>query len=120
MLGSAVMTNEETIKMAVKKKLPVQPIVFSKFYFINKEKHFFEPGMYRIFTFYLIYFELYLMSFISGRVIISVMPILETDGLMANDLVKFSDEISTKIRAEYDCISKLTELRDYQTPNMCL
>lgn len=40
------MTNEETIKMAFKKKLPVQPIVFSNCYFINKKKHMFEPGVY--------------------------------------------------------------------------
>lgn len=42
------MTNEETIKMALQKKLPVQPIVFSNCYFINKEKHMFEPGAYII------------------------------------------------------------------------
>lgn len=39
------MTNEETIAMALKKKLPIQPIVFSNCYFINKEKSLFEPGM---------------------------------------------------------------------------
>lgn len=39
------MTIKETIKMAVKKKLPVQPIVFSECYFINKAKHLFEPGV---------------------------------------------------------------------------
>lgn len=44
------------------------------------------------------------------------MPIIETDDLLSNDVVKLSDEISTKIRAEYDNISKLTELSDYQTP----
>lgn len=44
------------------------------------------------------------------------MPIIETDDLLSNDIVKFSEEISTKIRAEYDNISKITELSDYQTP----
>ncbi|XP_027842579.2 uncharacterized protein LOC114123711 [Aphis gossypii] len=63
-LSPSTMTNEETIKMALQKKLPVQPIVFSNCYFINKEKHMFEPG----------------------RVIISVMPIIETDGLLPNDI----------------------------------
>jgi len=38
------MSNEETIEMALKKKLPVQPIVFSNCYFISKEKRLFEPG----------------------------------------------------------------------------
>ncbi|VVC24302.1 Hypothetical protein CINCED_3A003734 [Cinara cedri] len=93
-LPSTKMSNEETIKMALKKKLPIQPIVYSKCYFINKEKHLFEPG----------------------RTIISVMPIIETDGLLESDVSEFSNEISTRIRAEYDCISKITELRDYQTP----
>ncbi|XP_060865943.1 uncharacterized protein LOC132941789 [Metopolophium dirhodum] len=95
LLASTIMTNEETIKMALKKKLPVQPIVFSNNYFINKEKHMFEPG----------------------RVIISVMPIIETDGLLANDIPNFSDEVNSKIRAEYDSISKITQLGDYQTPS---
>ncbi|XP_026811787.1 uncharacterized protein LOC113552941 [Rhopalosiphum maidis] len=94
-LSSSTMTNEETIKMAFKKKLPVQPIVFSNCYFINKKKHMFEPG----------------------RVIISVMPIIETDGLLANDIPNFSDEVCSKIRAEYDSISKITQLGDYQTPS---
>ncbi|XP_025204428.1 uncharacterized protein LOC112601175 [Melanaphis sacchari] len=94
-LSSTKMTNEETIKMALKKKLPVQPIVFSNCYFINKEKHMFEPG----------------------RVIISVMPIIETDGLSANDISNFSDEVCSKIRTEYDSISKITQLGDYQTPS---
>lgn len=56
--------------------------------------------------------------FYLGRVIISVMPLIETDGLLANDIPKFSDEISTKICAEYDKISKITELCDYQTPHL--
>lgn len=53
---------------------------------------------------------------ITGRSIISVMPILETDGLSENDVPVFSNEISTKMLAEYDSISKITELSDYQTP----
>lgn len=44
------------------------------------------------------------------------MPILETDGLSESDIPVFGDEISTKMRAEYDSISKITELSDYQTP----
>lgn len=40
------MTNEETVKMALQKKLPVQPIVFSDHYFIDKKKRLFEPGAY--------------------------------------------------------------------------
>lgn len=44
------------------------------------------------------------------------MPIIETDGLLASDITTFSDEISTKIRTEYDSISKIIELSDYQTP----
>lgn len=95
LLASTTMTNEEIIKMALKKKLPVQPIVFSNSYFINKEKHMFEPG----------------------RVIISVMPIIETDGLLTNDIPNFNDEVYSKIRAEYDSISKVTQLGDYQTPS---
>lgn len=95
LLVSTTMTTEETIKMAFKKKLPVQPIVFSNNYFINKEKHMFEPG----------------------RVIISVMPIIETDGLLPNDIPNFSNEVYSKIRAEYDSISKITQLGDYQTPS---
>ncbi|CAH1720424.1 unnamed protein product [Aphis gossypii] len=94
-LSPSTMTNEETIKMALQKKLPVQPIVFSNCYFINKEKHMFEPG----------------------RVIISVMPIIETDGLLPNDIPNFSDKVYSKIRAEYDSISKITQLGDYQTPS---
>lgn len=46
------MTTKETIKMALKKKLPVQPIVFSKCYFINKAKHLFEPGVYMILLYF--------------------------------------------------------------------
>lgn len=46
------------------------------------------------------------------------MPIIETDGLFANDVPKLSNEISTKISSEYDKISKITELNDYQTPYM--
>lgn len=49
------MTNEETIKMALKKKLPVQPIIYSKRYFINKKKHLFEPGVYLTLLFILLY-----------------------------------------------------------------
>lgn len=94
-LSPPTMTNEETIKMALQKKLPVQPIVFSNCYFINKEKHMFEPG----------------------RVIISVMPIIETDGLLPNDIPNFSDKVYSIIRAEYDSISKITQLGDYQTPS---
>jgi len=44
------------------------------------------------------------------------MPIIETDGLLANDIPNFSDEVNSKIRAEYDSISKITQLGDYQTP----
>lgn len=54
------MTNEETIKMAFKKKLPVQPIVFSNNYFINKEKHMFEPGVYIVLVL-LVYYNNYIM-----------------------------------------------------------
>lgn len=44
------------------------------------------------------------------------MPIIETDGLLASDITTFSDKLSTKIQAEYDSISMLTKLSDYQTP----
>lgn len=44
------------------------------------------------------------------------MPIIETDGLIDSNISNFSDEISTKIRMEYDSISKITKLSDYQTP----
>lgn len=44
------------------------------------------------------------------------MPLIETDGLLACDITKFNDELSSKIRAEYDSINKITELSDYQTP----
>lgn len=44
------------------------------------------------------------------------MPIIETDGLFGNDIAKLSNEITTKIRTEYDNISKITQLNDYQTP----
>lgn len=44
------------------------------------------------------------------------MPLIETDGLSANDILKFSKKISDQIRTEYDSISKITELSDYQTP----
>jgi len=117
------MTNEETIKMAFQKKLPVQPIVFSNFYFMNKEKHMFEPGVYNIVLTLLQYamlltgFDFIGILIISGRVIISVMPIIDTDGLLANDIPKFSDKVYSKIRAEYDSISKITQLGDYQTPS---
>lgn len=110
------MTNEETIKMALKKNLPIQPIVFSNCYFINKDKYLFEPGMYSIIFYYALFLITTYSLMLSGRVIISVMPIIETDGLMASDISNFSDEISNKIRAEYDCISKITERSDYQTP----
>lgn len=45
-----------------------------------------------------------------------MLPIIETDGLLENDIPKFSEKISTQIRAEYDSISRITELGDYQTP----
>lgn len=44
------------------------------------------------------------------------MPIIETDGLSANDIPKLCNEMSTKICLEYNNISKKAELRDYQTP----
>jgi len=46
------------------------------------------------------------------------MPIIETDGLLTNDIATFSDEISKKIHTEYDNISKIIELSDYQTPRL--
>lgn len=56
------MTNEETIKMALKKKLPVQPFVYSKRYFINKEKHLFEPGVY-ILLLHILFFYVLIVLF---------------------------------------------------------
>lgn len=44
------------------------------------------------------------------------MPLIETDDLPANDVPEFSKKISNQIRSEYDSISKITELSDYQTP----
>lgn len=61
---------------------------------------------------------MYLLVYLNflGRVIISVMPIVETDGLLTSDVPDFCAEMSTKIRTEYNNISKITELSDYQTP----
>lgn len=110
------MTNEETIKMALKRNLPIQPIVFSNCYFMNKEKHLFEPGVYTIIFDHTMFFITTFSLILSGRIIISVMPIIETDGLVSSDVSNFSGDVSTKIRAEYDSISKITEMSDYQTP----
>ncbi|XP_050442362.1 uncharacterized protein LOC126846683 [Adelges cooleyi] len=93
-LVPASMTCEDTIRIAVKKKLPIQPIVFSKHYFLNKEKHLFE----------------------AGRIIISVMPLIETNSFSTNNLPGQSLELLNKMNTEFDCISKITELSDYQTP----
>lgn len=46
------------------------------------------------------------------------MPIIETDSLLEKDIPEFSNEISMRIRAEYDSISKITKLSDYQTPHL--
>lgn len=53
---------------------------------------------------------------VSGRIIISVMPTIETESLLTGDINKFVSELSIKINSEYDSISKITKLSDYQTP----
>lgn len=45
------------------------------------------------------------------------MPIIETDDLLAKDIPNFTDEVNSIISAEYDSISKTTQLGDYQTPS---
>ncbi|XP_050536949.1 uncharacterized protein LOC126903051 isoform X2 [Daktulosphaira vitifoliae] len=51
-----------------------------------------------------------------GRVIISVMPLFNTKSLSPKNILKHSLELSSKMSAEFDCISKITEISDYQTP----
>lgn len=83
--------------LAIDSQIPIMPVVFSQYYFLDNESKTFEPGMVQLYapvhSISVTYFsrndKFFLFS--SGKVVITTLPPISTKGMTRNDLETLSD-----------------------------
>lgn len=80
--------------VAISAQCPVQPVVVSKYLFLDHEKRIFDHGKSLIIVFVLEIYLLmmFMMIHFSGHIVITILPPISTKGLTKDDLTGLIDK----------------------------